>query len=253
MTCLVVTSWASMENAPGGAGYTLRGLTHSLDSTKEGLAMDATRNCVPETKTVSLGIYQVHARKIFEATSCRDLEPWSWIMTTCGDWCLNPQHMIVRTATKIAYPPGVCIYCGDPAWTKDHLLPRTMTGDARRQVVAVVPACGSCNSTIGAFPEHNITKRREFAHKRLRARKRKILYAMDWTESELQELGPHLRRAIEGFAAERNVTLARLAWPEDPLYDLAAFQRAGIDDPVALGLIDNPFTPGPSRGAGSKR
>lgn len=36
------------EDAPGGAGNTIRGLTHSLDLDKEGLAMKATRVCIYE-------------------------------------------------------------------------------------------------------------------------------------------------------------------------------------------------------------
>lgn len=197
--------------------------------------------CRPVPDGISVGTYQGYARKEFEVASDVDLQPWSWILTTCGNWCLNSEHMFTQTPTKIAYPPGVCIYCGDPANTKDHLLPRTITGDARRQMIAVVPSCAWCNSAIGAFPDCNVTARRALAHKRLRAKKHKILYAIDWTESELGQLGPHLRRSIEGFQADRQLTLARLAWPEDPLYDVAAFQRSGIDDPVSLGLIDSPF------------
>jgi len=203
--------------------------------------MNPTQDCMLVASNWTAGTYQTKARVVFETASDTDLQPWAWILTTCGNWCLNPAHMFTQVPTKIAYPPGVCVYCGNPAGTKDHLLPRTMTGDARRQFVAVVPSCGFCNSAIGTFPEHNITKRRDLAHKVLRRKKHKILYAMDWTDSELRKLGPHLRRAMEGFKADRELTEARLSWPEDPLYDLAAFQRSGIEDPIALGLIDSPF------------
>jgi hypothetical protein len=33
-----------------------------------------------------------------------------------------------------------------PGYTLDHLLPVTMTGEAVRKFVAVVPACHECNS-----------------------------------------------------------------------------------------------------------
>jgi len=52
----IATKFRYNENAPAGAGNTPRGLTHSLDSSKEGLAMDAThKTCVKcgETKPLS--------------------------------------------------------------------------------------------------------------------------------------------------------------------------------------------------------
>ena len=71
--------------------------------------------------------------------------------------------------------------------------------------------------------------------------KRSVLSAKVWTLDELSEMGRNLRTFIEQKARERESVLARLAWPEDVFYDLRAFQHSGIDDPVALGLCDNPI------------
>ena len=190
----------------------------------------------------NVGAYQRMARPVYEeASRTGPLEPWDWVYTSCDVWCLNAQHMLVRSPRVIAYPPGVCVYCGFPAGTKDHLLPRTVTGEARRQFVAVVPACGECNSLIGSFSQPNISERREWAHAALRRKKRATLNTKDFCEQELAEFGPGLREYVKNGMRDKQVLIARLAWPDDPFYDIAAWQRSGITDPIALGLVDNPF------------
>lgn len=44
MSAKTIEAWDN-RNAPGGAGNTTRGLTRSLDLTKEGLLMESTRSC----------------------------------------------------------------------------------------------------------------------------------------------------------------------------------------------------------------
>ena len=47
---------------------------------------------------------------------------------------------------------------------------------------------------------------------------------------------------IQAKEIEKEITLGRLSWPEDPFYDMRAFQHSGIDDPVSLGLCSDPFS-----------
>ena len=184
--------------------------------------------------------YQADARLAFERAADRDLQPHAWIRTTCERRCLNPAHLIVHQPIFINYPPGVCVYCGFPAGTKDHLVPRPWTGETRRNSVAVVPACGDCNSRIGDRHSVNIDDRRRGAQASLRKRHRMILEAPEWTDEQLAEFGPTLRGHIESKAREREAIKSRLSWPDDPFYDLRAWQKSGVDDPVALGVIDPP-------------
>lgn len=190
--------------------------------------------------TGAMGLYQERARIAFEIAGDVSLQPHAWIRATCGNMCLNPQHLIAHQPTFIAYPAGVCVYCGLPAGTKDHLIPRAWTGETRRQSVAVVPACAECNTGIGASGSAGIDDRRKIAHDRLRKAKAEILAAPEWSQDDLAELGPILRQHVEAKQRVRQATLARLAWPEDPFYDMRAWQKSGIDDPVALGVIANP-------------
>lgn len=189
----------------------------------------------------SMSLYQRRARAAFSIHTDNDLSPWAWITTICGRQCINPLHMTVHTPVKIKYPAGVCIYRGFPAGTKDHLIPRGLSGEsARKTIVAVVPACAECNSRIGAAPTFNVSRRRELAHSRIKRSKRSILSAPDWTDEDLKEFGHELRSHIVKRRDEKRATVSRLEWPDDPYYDIKAFQRSGIEDPVLLGLCDDP-------------
>jgi hypothetical protein len=165
--------------------------------------------------------------------------PWVNAEPVCGTpLCLTDAHLALHIPRRIAYPQWTCIYCGVPADTKDHLLPRTVTGDALRKFVAVVPSCRSCNSSIGDRIGHRVTQRRQAAHDHIRSSNARYLKlpAM-WPEAALAELGPNLRRRIEAGLKLADIAQARLAWPEDPDYDRRAFEKSGFDDPVAMDLL----------------
>lgn len=221
---------------PNSAGNTIRPLTPSLDLGKEGLMPNHTDCVLPWAGTTA--VYQALAKAAYESASDLDLTPWTWMVATCGGQCVNPEHLIARSPVNLAYPRGVCVYCGLPSAGKDHLLPRSLTGDARRQLVAVVPSCAECNSAINDTPTASITQRRAIAHGSIRRRKRGILAAPTWTDGDLAELGPTLRSAVRARQDVKRATLLRLGWPDDPFYDLRALEKSGIDNGYAIGLID---------------
>lgn len=162
----------------------------------------------------------------------------SWPTPTCGtQLCLNPDHLAWESPARLEYPPGICVYCGVIAGTKDHLLPRTWTGEAVRRHVLVVPACGECNSYISDRYAPSITERRKLAHKAIIHRKRRILNIPDWSDDEMAELGPTLRSTIQKGIHDKRLTQARLNWPEDPDYDLRVMQLSGIENPHEIGLL----------------
>lgn len=182
-------------------------------------------------------LYQQAAHAAYMAQTGRAIEPWAWISTTCGALCLRAECMLVYAPRVIAYPPGVCVYCGYPAGTRDHLLPKQFTGEARRVFVAIVPACSDCNGRINDKPEPSVAGRRKIAQDSLRKSKRLVLAGIDWTDEQLAEYGPTLRASLIRQRDLKNQVLARLSWPEDLDYDMRAWQKSGIPDPSALGLI----------------
>lgn len=182
--------------------------------------------------------HQEQARAIYELEMQRALHPWAWIITDCDvPLCLDVECMTALEPIKVLYPAGICTYCGEPAVGRDHLIPRPMSGAAQRRSVLTVTACKDCNQRINDFPSPSVTERRERAQASIRRTNAATLKAPTKTLAELRQMGPTLRSAAVKHNRKREWLLARLAWPDDPFYDLRAFQRTGIDDPVALGLI----------------
>lgn len=184
--------------------------------------------------------YQIQAKETYVRHAERGLLPWAWVTTECEtNFCLNPACMTIHNPKRIAYVDGVCVYCGDPAGGFDHLLPEPSTGKALRLLVALVPACANCNNRINDFPSPNISDRRRRAQASIERGYSRLLNVPDKTEAEMAELGYLMRTvSIKNNNIRARVRL-RLAWPEDdPFYDLRAFQKSGVEDPVSLGLCD---------------
>lgn len=80
---------------------------------------------------------------------------------------LQPVHSRISIAKKeyelveewVNNNPSTCVYCGDSATEKDHLLPLPWTGLPSRALVPKVPACRSCNRTLGDFPNPMVFER----------------------------------------------------------------------------------------------
>lgn len=188
--------------------------------------------------------YQIRAQELYATHHERALLPWSWVTLTCDvEWCLNPQHMRVHKPLRIGYRLGTCVYCGEGCGGVDHLLPEPWTGEAARHLVAVVPACGNCNSRIGDFPSPNVSARRKRAQVSIERSNKRLLLRPHKTAADMVSLGYAMRTVAEQNNGKAERVKARLAWPNDPYFDLRAFQKAGIDDPVSLGLCDEEATP----------
>lgn len=181
--------------------------------------------------------YQNEAHKALHDAGIKPAH-YSWINPRCGtQMCLQPDHLLIHAPDHIEYPYGVCVYCGRPADTKDHLIPRPVSGDTMRRFIATVPACRQCNTLLSATLTASITERRQEAHARLRRHHRKVLRTRTFTTEELSEFGPMLRADIVSSVALKAEILTLFDWPTDPNYDLRAFQKSGIDDPYAAGFL----------------
>lgn len=172
--------------------------------------------------------YQQAAHDAHFVETGRSQLPWTSVTTTCDTPCLNVDHMKMVAPASLAYPRGVCVYCGFPSNTRDHLLPVTSSGETLRRRVLTVPACGECNSAISDKGGHTISERRAIAHDHLRRKHKALLAVKDRTPSELEEYGPNLRAHIIKNMETRRAIHSRLEWPHDPDYDERAFQRSGI-------------------------
>jgi hypothetical protein len=183
--------------------------------------------------------YQIEAKITWEFETGRSLQRWSWISTECNIFqCLDVDCMIIHTPIHIQYPPLTCVYCGEGCSGVDHLLPEPWTGLIHRALVAIVPACGNCNSRIGDYPIPNVTERRQVAQLSIERSHRHLLLRPIYTPEDLDDLGYALRSVAENNNIKALRIKAKLGWPVDPYYDIRAFQKSGIEDPESLGLCE---------------
>jgi hypothetical protein len=112
----------------------------------------------------------------------------------------------------------LCEYCGDPSDTVDHTPAIShrhqiiMAGLKKRIPFISVPACRSCNSTIGNRPLWSTEERRDYVKKRLRRRYASLLRMPRWNRDDLEELDGRLREYVKNSNTELGVLKARLDW-----------------------------------------
>jgi hypothetical protein len=117
-----------------------------------------------------------------------------------------------------------CYYCGLPAETQDHVIPKSLIEQYRLSDpvsvhalfahgrTRVVPACTQCNSIAGARYHETLADRKAYVKQRLRSKYAKLLAMPDWTEEELAEVGPGLREYIHQGIETRKLIEQRLRW-----------------------------------------
>ena len=163
---------------------------------------------------------------------------WGWVQVNCAsEACLNTDHLTANAPVRLMYPRDVCIYCGRPGYTKDHILPRHWSGDAARTFVATVPACGLCNSILNDTLTWSINERRAVCHRRLERKFSRLLAMPEWTHYQLQGIEGDLRAYILDEVSKRTEVRRMLKWPDDPHYDARALEKSGIENPYETGLI----------------
>lgn len=107
-----------------------------------------------------------------------------------------------------------CHYCGAPADTKDHIVPIAYLRNGRpqgsRSVGTTVDCCRECNSLLGAKALFSIEERAYEVSECLLRRYKKEINAPVWTDDELAELQPTLRRQIKAKQFLRMEVLERV-------------------------------------------
>ncbi len=106
----------------------------------------------------------------------------------------------------------ICSYCGDPANTKDHVLPLIWADNQLEGQHIIVPACSDCNAMAGGKKFVGIYEKLRWLHKRLAKKYARVLCTPDWSEEELEGLDLVLRTYVENSLELRTRTLERLSW-----------------------------------------
>lgn len=95
----------------------------------------------------------------------------------------------------------LCVYCGDPADTTDHVPPISRVEDYRamgpgREIYLLVKSCRPCNQLIGSDLHADIFERIEAVKYRLKRKMRGNDSALQWSDEELKKLGKNLRSQV---------------------------------------------------------
>jgi hypothetical protein len=129
------------------------------------------------------------------------------------------KHSIYCTpkCRREAFSARPCMYCGVPADSRDHFVPRSYTNKMRAMgssvhVSETVPCCRECNSTAGATIFSNVREKRFYIQDKYRNKYAKILNTPDWTQKELDELGPTLKSHVINGLRAKEITKQRIAW-----------------------------------------
>jgi hypothetical protein len=118
-----------------------------------------------------------------------------------------------------------CYYCGVPADTIDHVVPKSLLDAVRDSgeeglIAAVserhrrmtVPSCHECNSLAGALYHQTLDERADFVRERLARRYARILAMPDWSPSEIATLSERLQKHVIAGLLKRDLARRRLRY-----------------------------------------
>lgn len=114
-----------------------------------------------------------------------------------------------------------CNYCGEPADTRDHLIPvsassfsstGTINNRHAKKYGETVWSCQECNSLLGSRLLPSVEARATVVAKALTRRYSKLLQAPVWDADELAEIGPSLRSSILADAERKRRIKVRIAY-----------------------------------------
>ena len=106
-----------------------------------------------------------------------------------------------------------CVYCGDPATDRDHVIPSSYSqaiktfGDT-----SWVWACRECNELLSNKMLVTVPIRAAYLADALKSRHKALLHTAKWTEEELSDLGPMLQQRIRAALIRKNRISARILW-----------------------------------------
>lgn len=104
-----------------------------------------------------------------------------------------------------------CTYCNQSSpFTKDHVIPKSYSGNPSFAERYVVPCCTECNILLGAAPCHTVEERAAFLFERYSRRFKAELATPDWTAKELKELSPTFRKKIAAKESHKKLINSKL-------------------------------------------
>ena len=118
---------------------------------------------------------------------------------------------------------NTCVYCGEPASGRDHVLAVSIAGgldlnnpQIRKHLtrcLCTVPCCTSCNTTAGNELFYTILSKRKYIQQELRRKNLKLLRSKLWSSDELEEVGDNFKSSILSAQFKRFRLEKRIYYP----------------------------------------
>ena len=126
---------------------------------------------------------------------------------------------------------AICFYCGERAVSMDHVFPYCVAGI----LTEAVPSCRECNCVLGCLIFPDRWSKKAHIASRLRQRYADVLLYVDFSESDLSEMGYTLRtEVINGLLLKQNV-IERIKFAsmteDDVQQSRFVFQRSYLGGP----------------------
>lgn len=115
--------------------------------------------------------------------------------------------MLLRDAVEYCKEHQVCAYCGEYGSEAEHVVPKHLELDTW-----TILACSDCNNIAGGAPLFTFRDKRDHIRAGIRKRHGKLLRMPDWTDDEIDDLGPAMRRSVLAHARAREIVLQRLSF-----------------------------------------
>lgn len=109
----------------------------------------------------------------------------------------------------------LCVYCGLPADTRDHVPPISRVSDYESlglnvEIYIKVPACSECNTLLGDSIQNSFMERAEELKNKLSRKFSRQLANIDWEEDEINDLGPNLRSYVKSSVRNGKTIVKRI-------------------------------------------
>lgn len=122
--------------------------------------------------------------------------------------------IVQRKLLKTKDLPRICMYCGDPATDREHVVPKSIVGENTDKVWS----CSECNSIASDSLFETIEEKGEYIRAKLKHKYKKILEAAEWSDDEIEEMGYGMQKRIRSARTAKQWVKKRLQWDTDPLF-----------------------------------
>lgn len=126
-------------------------------------------------------------------------------------WDLSELRLIKRIV-NVKNLSRVCMYCGEPADNKEHVIPKSLSGENTPKVWS----CLECNVLAGSNVFESIDEKTDYIHEKLAKRYAKYIEMPHWSDDEILQLKRNLRIGVQRAERIRQWILSRLAWRGNP-------------------------------------